>query len=135
MCRFTSFLAAWTLFVTTAQAVDIKTVPVGNTGNDPDTRYETPGYGGVDYKFRMGKYEVTAGQYRDFLNAVDPDGTNADGLYNSFMDSHVVGCRITWNSNLSTYDFSGAPSGTEANWADRPVNYVSWYDAAMYTAL
>ena len=114
----------------TAQAtvVDIVTVPVGNPGNAADST----GYGAVSYEYNIGKYEVTAGQYRDFLNAVDPTGANADGLYNSSMDSNSYGCQITRNSG-STYDFSGAPSGTtEADWENRPVNYVSWYNAAMY---
>ena len=39
-------------------AVIIETVPVGNPGNEPDTRYETPGYGGVNYTYNIGKYEV-----------------------------------------------------------------------------
>jgi formylglycine-generating enzyme len=111
-------------------AVDIETVPVGNIGNSADTRYETPGYGAVDYQYRIGKYEVTAGQYRDFLNAVA--ATDTYGLYNSRMNSNSQGCQITWNPGSSTYDFSGKPSGTDADWVNRPVNYVSWYDAAMF---
>ena len=123
-------LVALTLLATTAQAVNIETVPVGNLGNDPDTRYNTPGYGRVDYVYNIGKYEVTAGQYTEFLNAVDPEGTNSDGLYNPVMNSNLHGCQITLNG--SDYDFSGAPSGTASDWENRPVNHVSWYDAAMF---
>jgi len=112
--------------------VTIDTVHVGNPLNADDST----GYGAVAYQYNIGKYEVTAGQYRDFLNAVDPTGANADGLYNSSMNSSSYGCQITWNSGSSTYDFSGgtegSASGTAAEWQDRPVNYVSWYDAAMY---
>ena len=119
-----------------AMAVDIITVPVGNAGNAGDTEIMmwdgTTGYGAVAYEYRIGKYEVTAGQYRDFLNAVDPTGANTNNLYNANMDSDQYGCQITWNSSSSTYDFSGKPSGTAANWENRPVNFVSWYDAAMY---
>jgi formylglycine-generating enzyme required for sulfatase activity len=112
--------------------VVMETVSVGNPGNAPDTRYDTQGYGGVDYVYSIGTFEVTAGQYRDFLNAVDPAGSNPYGLYNSSMDSSLYGCQITWNAGSSTYDFSGCPSGTEADWADRPVNFVSWGDAARF---
>jgi len=42
------------------------------------------------------------------------------------------GCWITWNTSLLKYDFSGHPSGEESDWSNRPVNYVSWYDAARY---
>jgi len=112
-----------------ASALEIETVPVGNLGNANDT--EGDGYGAVSYAYNIGKYEVTAGQYRDFLNAVGKSTADTYGLYNSSMDS-TYGCQITWNSASSTYDFSGAPSGDESDWVDRPVNYVSWYDAAMF---
>lgn len=113
-----------------ALAVHIETVPVGNAGNADDT--EGAGYGGVSYDYRIGKYEVTAGQYCEFLNAVA--ATDTYGLYNGSMDSSSYGCQITQNgtSGNYTYDFGGRPSGTEANWEDRPVNYVSWGDAARF---
>jgi len=108
----------------------IDTVPVGNPGNANDT--EGDGYGGVAYTYNIGKYEVTAGQYCDFLNAVA--ATDTYGLYNSTMDGGSHGCQITQNgtSGSYTYDFSGRPSGTEADWVNRPVNYVSWGDAARF---
>jgi len=65
--------------------VNIETVAVGNAGNAPDTRYETPGYGAVSYEYNIGKYEVTAGQYTEFLNAVDAAGTDPYDLYNSCL--------------------------------------------------
>jgi len=111
-----------------AWAVNIETVPVGNPGNPADST----GYGTVNYQYNIGKYEVTAGQYRDFLNAVDPNGENPYGLYNASMDSSSWGCQITWNSVSSTYNFSGSPSGTAADWASRPVNYVSFWDACRF---
>ena len=120
--------------VSAVMAVEIETVHVGNPGNADDTHDD--GYGGVDYTYNIGKYEVTAGQYRDFLNAVDPNGANPYGVYNSSMNSDLYGCQITWNATASTYDFSGgtveASGSTAADWQDRPVNYVSWGDAARF---
>ena len=49
-----------------AQAITVDMVAVGNAGNSPDTT----GYGEVDYSYQIGKYEITAGQYAAFLNAV-----------------------------------------------------------------
>ncbi len=109
----------------TAQGVIIETVPVGNVGNTADTRYETPGYGAVDYTYNIGKYEVTAGQYTEFLNAVA--ATDTYGLYNTDMWSHSFGCKIDRSGSSASYTYSVA-----ADWAKRPVNFVSWGDAARF---
>jgi len=141
MRRVTRFTAVAVFCVSAAQAqVVIETVPVGNPGNAGENSggSEPGGYGpdricgAVEYVYNIGTFEVTAGQYRDFLNAVDPAGSNPYGLYNSSMDSNDYGCQITWNAGSSTYDFSGRPSGTEVDCVDRPVNYVSWGDAARF---
>ena len=58
--------------------VVIDTVRVGNPGNAPDTEImndDTTGYGAVEYDYRIGTYEVTAGQYTEFLNAVAAEDT------------------------------------------------------------
>jgi hypothetical protein len=80
---------------------------IGNPGNDPDTHGD--GYGAVGHKYRISQFEVTAGDWRSFLNPVDPSGANALGLYIGSMDSSSYGCQVTWNAGSSTYDFSGAP--------------------------
>ena len=116
-------------------------VAVGNPGNATDTRYSSNpadtrytgiSAGAVAYEYNIGKYEVTAGQYCAFLNAVA--ATDTYGLYNASMDSDSYGCQITrqGTSGSYEYDFSGRPSGTEADWANRPVNYVSWGDAVRF---
>ncbi len=118
--------------ISLTQAVTIDTVTVGNAGNTADGT----GYGAVGYEYNIGKYEVTAGQYAEFLNAVA--ATDTYGLYNPSMDSSSYGCQITQNGSDGsyTYDFSGgiveAPGSTAADWENRPVNYVSWGDAARF---
>jgi len=110
-----------------AWAVVIETVPVGNPGNAGDSRYG--GYGSVGYTFNIGKYEVTAGQYTEFLNAVAK--TDTYGLYNPFMDYDAypssLGCNIKRSGTPGSYTYSVAP-----DWANRPVNFVSWGDAARF---
>jgi len=105
--------------------VVIDTVPVGNPGNVADTRYATPGYGAVGYAYNIGKYEVTAGQYTVFLNAVAAADTY--GLYNTNMSRTDLGSGITRTGGGTVgnpYTYSVA-----ADFANRPVNFVSYWDA------
>jgi len=105
--------------------ISIETVPVGNPDNAADTRYGTPGYGAVGYAYNIGKYEVTAGQYAAFLNAVAT--TDTYELYNTLMGSDPAGCQIQRGGLPGSYTYSVA-----SDWANRPVNYVSWGDAARF---
>ena len=99
-------------------------VTVGNALNTADDT----GYGAVDYEYRIGKYEITAGQYAEFLNAVAP--TDTYGLYNSSMADSSWG---TWGCNIERTGSSGSYSySVAADWANRPVNYVSWGHAARF---
>ena len=77
-----------------AGLTSLETVPVGDPGNAADTRYETPGYGSVAYTYNIGKYEVTAGQYCEFLNKVA--ATDTYDLYSTYMDTAIYyqGCNI-----------------------------------------
>jgi sulfatase modifying factor 1 len=120
------------LAVGVAQAVDIDTVTVGNPGNAGE--HSGAGVGGygpdricgaVAYTYNIGKYEVTAGQYKDFLNAVAK--TDTYGLYNTNMWSSGYGCKIQQSGSSGNYTYSVA-----TDYANRPVNYVSWGDSARF---
>ncbi len=124
--------------VSAASAVDIETVPVGNPGNAGEWSGESHGgkgpdriCGAVDYEYNIGKYEVTAGQYTEFLNAVA--ATDSYGLYSEKMDVDSglpiadYGCNIKRSGSPGNYTYSMA-----ADWANRPVNVVSWGDAARF---
>ena len=109
--------------------ITIETVTVGNPGNAADTRYNSISVGAVTYTYNIGKYEVTAGQYTEFLNKVA--GVDTYGLYATGMWSNSLGCRI------ERYDGNGTPGDpyqyrVANDWANRPVNYVSWGDAARF---
>ncbi len=107
--------------------ITIDMVPVGNPGNAPDTRYNAISVGSVDHVYQIGKYEVTAGQYTEFLNAVAKADPN--GLYNTSMGDPVdtFGANIQRSGSSPNYSYSVA-----ADWANRPVNYVSFWDAARF---
>ena len=110
----------------------IHTVPVGNLGNVG----ELSGGGGahlgpervcgaVGYAYNIGKYPVTAGQYTEFLN--DVATADAYALYNTTMWSDAYGCKIQRSGSSGSYIYSVA-----SGMADRPVNHVSWGDAARF---
>jgi len=114
----------------------LETVVVGNTGNIGELSGAStgPGHGSwgpdricgaVDYKYRIGTYEVTAGQYTEFLNAVAT--TDRYGLYNLSMRTDFKGCRIQRSGQEGNYAYS-----VEPDWANRPVNFVRWADALRF---
>jgi formylglycine-generating enzyme required for sulfatase activity len=100
-------------------------VPVGDPGNAPDTRYATPGYGAVNYTYQIGKYEVTAGQYTEFLN--DVAKTDTYGLYNTSMWNDTYGCKIQRSGTSGSYTYSVA-----SDRADHPINFVSFWDSCRF---
>ncbi|MEI6071181.1 MAG: SUMF1/EgtB/PvdO family nonheme iron enzyme [Verrucomicrobiae bacterium] len=99
-------------------------VNVGNAGNAADSTT----YGAVSYDYAIGKYEVTIGQYTAFLNAADPNGTNPNGIYNSNMGTNLNVAGISYTPGAATgskYAVLGS--------ANRPITYVSWFDAARFS--
>jgi formylglycine-generating enzyme len=116
-------------FGSVVMAVDIETVPVGNPGNAGDTTGKPNPCGAVAYEYNIGKYEVTAGQYTEFLNAVA--GVDAYGLYNTKMWSNYKGCKIERYGGSGT---TGDPYRyrVASDWTNRPVNHVSWGDSVRF---
>ena len=112
-------------------AVTIDWVTVGDPGNTADDT----GYGAVADPFRIGKYEVTIGQYTDFLNAVAK--SDPYSLYNPSMatDLNIAGISRTGASGSYRYSVMG-PSGITPAGAsspgNRPIAYVSWFDSARF---
>jgi len=115
-------LAIVGLLAQTASAlITIDSVPVGNGGNaaDPAT-----GFGAVGYDYAIGKYEVTLNQYTAFLNAVA--ATDPYRLYKGKMRSDPNIAGISRSGLAGSYTYSVIGSG------NRPVTWVSWYDAARF---
>jgi formylglycine-generating enzyme len=107
-------------------------VPVGDAGNAGEgsgTGYITDLYdllgpgricGAVNYRYNMGKYEITAGQYTAFLNAVA--ATDTYSLYNTQMwsDTYELSCKIQRTGASGSYVYTVASA-----YANRPTNYVT----------
>jgi formylglycine-generating enzyme required for sulfatase activity len=101
--------------------ITIETVTVGNPGNAWD---DTTNYGSVSYVYQIGKYEVTNAQYTTFLNAVAAVDTY--GLYNSSMGASVLG-GIIRSGSPGFYTYT-----TKAGFGNKPVVYVSFWNAARF---
>jgi len=136
-------MAPVTLILTVTSSVqaqvEMEWVVVGDPGNVGELRGESAGgvgpdrvSGAVDYIFRIGKYEVTNGQYIEFLNAV-AGVEDTYGLYNTVgyeggMPGTYGGIERAGTSGAYSYGPKGAGSG----WLSKPVNFVSFYDAPRF---
>ncbi len=97
-------------------------VTVGNPNNSKDAKDQP--YGDVSYVFQIGKYEVTNDQYAQFLNAVAK--TDPFGLYHEEMAKSVCG-GIARSGEKGSYSYL-----VKKAMGNKPVVYVSWYDAARF---
>ncbi|MCX6343979.1 MAG: SUMF1/EgtB/PvdO family nonheme iron enzyme [Armatimonadetes bacterium] len=118
-----------------AQAnITIETVAIGDAGNAGELSGAgvCGGYGpdricgSVGYNYNIGKYEVTAGQYTAFLNA-KANVSDTYGLYNTYMFSDTYGCKIERTSVTGGYSYT-----VDSVYANRPVNYVSYWDSLRF---
>jgi formylglycine-generating enzyme required for sulfatase activity len=111
-------LAVSAALITSASAiVTMDWVSIDNANNAADTT----SYGAVDHAYRIGKYEVTNAQYGAFLNA--KGASNSGAIYNPGM----TGTGITQTGSSGNFSYS-VTSGFE----NKPVVYVSWFDAARF---
>lgn len=113
--------------------VSFEWATVGNPGNEEDTRYALPGlgFGNVNYSYRISKHEVTNAQYVEFLNAVDPTGSNADlGYRDGFLYNENMAGNLGGIEKTGTID--GARYVSKAGREQKPVTYVSFFDAMRF---
>ena len=111
--------------------MDLPLMTVGNAGNAADAT----GHGHVSYDYNIAKFEVTAGQYTEFLNAVA--ATDTYELYNPVMadpTEWLLGCNIQRSGSPGSYTYAvyDDPGIPGQEWEDRPVNYVDWGAAARF---
>lgn len=101
-------------------AVEFDWAYVGDAGNVADTT----GYGAVAYDYKIATTEVNLFQYTEFLNAVAQ--TDIYGLYSANMGSNLNIAGISRSGVSGSYTYSVVGSG------NRPVTYVSAYDAMRF---
>lgn len=87
--------------------------------------------GAVAYEYEIGRFEVTVTQYVRFLNAVDPEGTNARQLWDPLLDPST---NPKYGSIRRVAD---APPGEHFQiafpvWANKPIGFVDFFRAARF---
>jgi formylglycine-generating enzyme len=110
----------------------LELVTIGNVNNAADLT----GYGSVGYEYKIGKYEVTAGQYCEFLNAkAGLDQAIHDGGLGLWPEGRwtqitiqPTGAQIVRTWNGSRWDFT-----VSADMANRPMCNVSYWNALRFT--
>ena len=107
-------------FTTVAVTIDWATVDDAGNVADHDT-----GLGAVPYDYRIGKFEITATQYAEFLNAVAKEDTNH--LYSELEDANWLARTIDRFGEPGNYVYR--PVADATNW---PVNYTNFWEAARF---
>ncbi len=114
--------------------ITIPTVVIGNPGNAGNPASNPTNLGSVSDIFRIAPTETSNSDYVAFLNAVDPGGTNPNGVYDTRMTSDTNG-GIAFNAGASAgakYSVKTGSRALNATYATMPVNYVSWFSAARF---
>ena len=120
-----------------ARAVTFDMVTIGNPSNSSDITAAGL-FGRVTTEYQIGRTEVTNAQYVEFLNATA--ATDPYSLYNPSMGTFNDGGIVrTGASGAFTYSIKPTTvveredgSFFDYTYADKPVNYVTWYDAARF---
>ena len=94
--------------------------PAVVTVGDPGNKADTTGFGAVPYEYKIGKYEVTYGEYCEFLNAVAKTDTHE--LYEPRMadDGDYPG-GITQGGFAGSYTYT-----VKSGWEKKPLGFVTW---------
>ena len=107
-------------------AMAVETVTVGDPGNVADT--EDIVQGAVPYTYNISKYEISAAEYAEFLNATAD--TDTYGAWHSLMWSDWIygsNHQIERTGSPGSYTYTAA-----AAWANRPIAPINWGDAARF---
>jgi len=116
--------------------VQMDMVTINNPSNAGNPLSNPAGMGSVSYVFRMATQETSNSQYVQFLNSVDPSGSNPNGIYHSSMTDNALGGIVFDSSAAAGSKYSVKPGTRNAvaggTYANMPVNFVTWFSAARF---
>ena len=82
--------------------------------------------------FYMSRYEITNGQYRDFLNSADVKVVSGTVYATADSSNSYPYCLTTTGSIYSHITWSGSSFGVLSGKEDHPMVMVSWYGSVAY---
>ena len=118
-----AILVAISLVTPAFAVINIDYASIGNAGNAADAATGSL-YGAVAYAYQIARNETTISQYAGFLNAVAK--TDTYSLYSAGMTTSFIN-GISRGGVSGSFTYSVA-SGS----ANKPITYVSWFDAAIH---
>ncbi len=114
-------------------------VLVDSSGNNPDGF--DPGYGKVNYNYRIGKYPVTNSEYALFLNEVayaKDNNTTTDTVALTYYSPATSSTELNMAAGIQRVTKVSYSNGTTFSYLpvrgaeDKPVVGVTWLQAARY---
>jgi sulfatase modifying factor 1 len=106
-----------------AAAININYAPIVNPSNAADPAIGTR-YGAAAYDYQIAKNETTITNYAAFLNAAAK--TDTYGFFNGNLGTNANFSGIQRIGTTGDYSYTVLGSG------NRPITYVSWFDAARF---
>jgi len=88
--------------------------------------------GGVGYRYGIGQLEVTVAQWVDFLNTVDPKGTNRHKLYsaNESGEAWPRFGQVDYEAGAGLFGRHYSVAAPE--WADKPYGFANFLRSARF---
>ena len=96
------------------------------TITDPGNAADDTGYGSVGYMYQISKYEVTTGEYVEFLNATAQTDTHSL-YYTGMSGTSTYYNGITRSGSSGSYMYS-----VNSGWENIPVVYVTWFTTLRF---
>jgi formylglycine-generating enzyme required for sulfatase activity len=125
--RFTIDPSRKSRFIGFRVSSDINPIGLNNLTeiSDINNNNDILGYGMVNHIYKISKYVVTNAEYSEFLNSVAKI-SDTHNLYDINMTNSIFGGIIRFG-DAGNYSYE-----TKSNMENKPVVFVSWFEAARY---
>lgn len=132
--QYTAALRLWSCSILLALlshlvqcSVKMDMVEIGNVGNAADST----GFGAVSYEYSVGMFEVTIGQYCEYLNGV-ASLEDTYLVYDAQMGENTQVAGIKRTASQDGIGFAYSVIDNQGDSVNRPIVYIDWFRAARF---